>query len=234
MMFERAKRQLDLLAESCAMAFGLRFKIMADRQWHAIGTLLVATTHRRSNTLHIKLFSILLMLGNTAEARAIASQIGRLAGPEIETALSTPVSPVDRKTWLDALDAALVNLLLGSTDASVGDAAELESLGNQPRFGSVIEQNGDLVAHLQKLIDTEDPLMAAIALTAISYLDIELARSSASSVSRRIAPAHWLLTEVIELLTGQRERVDTTTKRQTRPVAASRPEAGHLISHGTA
>ncbi len=233
-MFERARRQLDLLAETCALVFGLRFKITADRQWTAIGSLLIATTTRRTNTLQVKLFSTLLMLGNTVEARAIASQMARLAGSEIEAALSTPVSAGARKTWLESLDAELVKRLLGSSDNTVDGSAGLESPDDKSRLGAAIEQSGDLTAHLQKMVDADDPLMAAIALTAISYLDIGLARSWTSSVSIRDAPAHWLLAEVVDSLTGPRESAGKPAPRQTQSFSGANPEAGAQTGQSTA
>src|ERR1035437_7277593 len=113
LIVERAKRQLDLLAEDSALIFGLRCKRQADPQWNPIGEILVASTARRSTALIAQLFSTLLTLGETRESRALAACIGDLMGSDIERQLVMPAASAAHRSWADSLDGHLVGLLRG-------------------------------------------------------------------------------------------------------------------------
>lgn len=199
LLIERAKRQLEMLADDAALVFGLRSQMLADRQWHSIANLLIASTVRRTNLLCAKLFAMLMTLGNTSEARLLATEIAELMGEDIETPLSLPVTSGARVTWVESLDASLVNLLRGSQELECDIVLPLDDSG----FHSVIKRGGDLAQNLKRTVATEDPLVGALALTAISYLDLGLARQVASEIERQDAGANRLMMEVIDGLTGK-------------------------------
>lgn len=228
LMFERARRQLELLAEDSALVFGLQCRMLSDPQWRPIGTLLIAGAWRRATAVHLKLFSILLTLGNTADARAIAMQVARLSGREVESALALPVSSAARATWTDSLDSTLVNLLLGGSateEPAPADPAQ-GGVGEVARFRQVVEQGTDLSTRLRRLVEGDDQLVAALALTGISYLDIGMARQLANEVARRTTSLHWLLAEIVESLTSRQDQAAPRTARQAISLTVASPNAG--------
>ncbi|MBL0169047.1 MAG: hypothetical protein IPP85_18965 [Propionivibrio sp.] len=202
LIFERAKRQLSLLAEDSALIFGLRCKMLADKQWHQIASILVASTTRRSNALITRLFSILLTLDETPQARAIAAHIAELMGSDVELLLALPVSTGARVTWAESLNAQLVNLLRGSPLDDASTNSETGEFRNQISFRSAIAMGSELITNLRRVVMGDDQLVGALALTAISYLDLGLARQTGDEIRRKETSTHWLMVEVIAGLSG--------------------------------
>ena len=225
LMFERAKRQLSLLADDAALVFGLRCKMLADHQWQAIGCLLIASTVRRTNVLCAKLFAMLMTLGNTPEARLFAAEMAELVGEGIEKPLALPVTSGTRVTWANSLDAYLVNLLRGSRELDGDSVLKLEDSG----FHSVIEKGGELALNLKRTVATEDPLVGALALTAISYLDLGLAQQIASEIERHDTSAPRLMTDVIDGLIGKSSTKVAGTPDQTFTITLATPNNGQQV-----
>ena len=214
MLGERAKRQLELLAENAALIFGLRCKMLADPEWRQIGSLLFSSSARRTTRICNKLFSILLTLGNTAESQAISSVIADLLGADIEAPLAAPFTTGTIVTWAESIDASLVNLLRGSRELD-GDAAPAapSSFANFD-YRSVIAKGAELGQNLKSVVLSEDPLVGALALTALSYIDMGSARQVAAEVDRSHFSTHWLLTEVVNGLTGKLQPVESMASSQ--------------------
>ncbi len=223
LVFERAQRQLHALAENSALVFGLRCQMLADPHWLAIGELLIATTVRHSSSICSKLFSILLTLGNTEEAKAIAAQIADLTGEDIEAPLAMPVSTSAWVRWDESLDGAMVNILRGA----VGGSSTALSLPTSSHFRSVIDRGQQLSANLTRLVFGDDLIVAALALTAISYLDLGMARQFASQLGRHETTGHWLLTEVTDGLLGKVNVTKGTASNQGFAVTVASPNSGN-------
>lgn len=214
LLFEKARHQANLLADNAALLFGLRARMLSDPQWLAIGGLLEASVLRRARLISQKLFSVLLTLGNTPETRDLCTRVAVLAGEDIEAALSSPVSSGGRVTWADTLDAALARLLRGGP-------REEDASGTGADYRAVIQQGGDLAGNLKQMAQAEDPLVGALALTAISYLDLGLARQMAAELERQEGKRHWLMGEVIDGLMGK-------------PVGVGAAASSHVFSLTTA
>lgn len=210
MMFERAKRHLEVLAEDAALCFGLHSKALEDPQWRQISRLLVSNTQARMSAYCIRLFSILMTLGNTTEALAIAARISELLGDLVETPLSQTVSSGTRITWEESLEPSLVTLLRGG-----GEQDSAGVLGNSiPAFAEVLTRGADLPQNLIRVIKAGDPNVGALALTGITYLDLGLAKQVARDLDRGISQDHWLLDEIIDSLLGNPEGKAVSTATQ--------------------
>jgi hypothetical protein len=204
LMLERAKRQLELLAEDAALTFGLRCKMLADAQWNQIGPILVASVARRSGAICTRLFSIFLTLGETPESRSIAAHIADLMGDDVELQLAAPVTKGARVTWVESLDQNLVNLLRGNPLAAAGASPEKGDFTGGVSFHNVVANGGELIANLRRIVTGEDQLIGAVALTAVSTLDPELACELGADILRQNSSPHWLMAEVIGGLSGKR------------------------------
>lgn len=211
MMFERAKRHLEVLAEDAALCFGLHGKALEDPQWQQISRLLIINTQTRISAYCVRLFSILMTLGDTVEARSIAARIGELLGDRVEAALSQPVSSGTRIIWEESLESSLIGLLRGS-----GEQDSAAVLGNAvPGFREVVAQGADLSQCLVRLIKAGDPSVGALALTGITYLDLGLAKQVASDLDRGISQDYWLLNEIIDSLLGNPDEKALSPANQT-------------------
>jgi pSer/pThr/pTyr-binding forkhead associated (FHA) protein len=226
LIFERARRQLNLLAEDSALIFGLRCKMLADKQWHQIASILVTSTTRRSNAIITRLFSVLLTLGETPQARAIAAHIAELMGSDVELLLAIPVSTGARVTWAESLNAQLVNLLRGSPLDDASTNSETGEFRSQISFRSAIEKGTELIANLRRVAMSDDQLIGALALTAISYLDLGLARQTGEEIRRKGTSTHWLMAEAIAGLSGVRDDTGLKTATTGFTLTVASPNSG--------
>jgi hypothetical protein len=197
-LLERARRQLDLLAEDAVLIFGLRNQMLADTSWQRVGAILVAGVARRSAAICAKLFPILLTVGDTPETRAVAARIADLMGDDVELQLTMPVTRGSRNSWGEALEANSVRLLRGGLPEN---AAGVDKNAAGKSFRDVVLKSGELVVNLQRIATGDDQLIGAIALTAISYIDRGLAQGLAA-VIRQGPATHWLMTEVVGSLSN--------------------------------
>ena len=208
----QARLQLDLLAGHVSLIFGLRRRMLsggpgpAATLWRAIGALLIANARTRAATLYRKLFAILVTLGDSAQAQAIAVAIARLSGADIEAALAQPVVAGARTTWAQTLPASLLDLSRGGQPTGRIADSGVDGPGRPP---SLVGAPDDLAAALSGMVAGADPVLGALALAALSGIDPPGARDVAASLSRNAASAHGLMAEVIQGLQGEAVRPDS-------------------------
>ncbi len=218
LVFERVKRQIDILRENAAFKFALECQVRRDPQWDKLAGVLIGVMRRRSAVLAQRLLSILRTLGHSNESRWIARSLYTLLGDDIERLLVSPMNNESGLNYLETLEPAIVRVLRGGVDeAKDGAAASAEphpaGAMNPVSFHEVVVSNVSLQQRLTGLLGDEDKMVAAVALTALSFLDVNHARQMAQELAATSAPTStpakeggtsksWLLNEAIGNILG--------------------------------
>ena len=202
MQFERARTQLKTLRSLASLRFGLAGQAFVDNQWRPLAQLLNKILRRRVQSISSKLFSALLTLGNSNEAKWIAHKLALLIGSDIDDLLAQSIGPGTSVTWAETLDEQIVfHLRGGKPDEPVNSPVDsLESFD----FRNVVAEGVSVTDNLRQYAMDSDPLVASLSLTGLSYGDRSTAREVAAGIRQDGSAKHWLLSEVItELIDGR-------------------------------
>ncbi len=224
MQFERARTQLKSLRYLASLKFGLIGQGFVDSQWRPLSQLLIKIVRRRVQSICTKLFSVLLTLGNSNESHWIAHKLSILIGGEIDDILALPIGAGTTATWADTLPESVVALLHGG----VLDAGEITPLDNLETFTyrDVVAEGVSLTDNLRQFALDSDPVVSALALTAVAYADPSAAREVAAGIRQEGNASHWLLLEVIARLVDGRLPAQATAATQSMRVTIVTPGFG--------
>lgn len=198
MILDRAKAQLETLRDYAALKFELQCLIRSESQLENLGLLLIRIISRRTVQICIGIFPVLSSLGDTPESSWIARSLTMLAGSDIDQALSEAVNQGNNVTWAETIGNDTMTLLQGSKVSQSATANELPTMSYQ----DVVRSGRHLLERLVVLTRDKDSLLAAIALHALTYLDVGLARETAALLEREAEERHWLFTEEIQMIIG--------------------------------
>jgi len=202
MLTQRMESRLtDLLG-----LLGVKFRVQGLGSGNGIpptmSDLVLQIVAGRLFATYSRLLSMLQAFGPTLEALSYAAAIYSLADGEVATALARPATNGALATWNDALDTQVLQVLCGQHHNPSPSALPLIG-GRTFTRRDVIKVGMDHQQCLELLMQDNDPVTQAIALTAFSYLDPERTRDIATRMTEaEKGPAHWLLSEVIEDLLG--------------------------------
>ena len=116
--------------------------------------------------------------------------------------LALPIGAGTAAIWADTLDESVVFHLRGGTlDLPVSSPADnLETY----TYRDVVADGVSITGNLRQLALDSDPLVSALALTALAYADPAAAREVAAGIRQEGSATHWLLLEVLAgLIDGQ-------------------------------
>lgn len=195
MQFERARTQLRTLRFLASLKFGLIGQGFVDSQWRPLAQLLGKIVRRRVQSICTKLFSVLLTMGDSDESKWMAHKLALLIGSDIDEMLALPIGIGTAATWVETLDETVVFHLRGGTlDVPVNTPADnLETY----TYRDVVADGVSIVDNLRQFALDSDPLVSALALTALAYADPAAAREVAAGIRQEGSATHWLLLEVI-------------------------------------
>jgi hypothetical protein len=218
-VFERAKRQLEQLRDNTASRFSLDVHAKSDQQWQHLHRILNAVLLRRAQRITQRLCSILRTLGDTTEARWLARSMFVLMGEHIELVLANRISVESGLNYQETLHPHLLQLLRGVANELVSINKNTDKNLPAMHFHEMLKQRISLPQELSQLVADEDPLVCALALTGLSYVDMTLAREQAHEHFRRAQEKseeipNDLLKEVIENILGISNTAGNETKRQ--------------------
>jgi Cyclic nucleotide-binding domain/FHA domain len=224
MQFERARTQLKSLRYLASLKFGLIGQGFVDSQWRPLSQLLIKIVRRRVQSICTKLFSVLLTLGNSNESQWIAHKLSLLIGGEIDDMLALPIGAGTTATWADTLPESVVALLHGG----VFDAGAMTQLDHLETFTyrDVVAEGVSLTDNLRQLALDSDPVVSALAVTAVAYADPSAAREVAAGIRQEGNANHWLLLEVIARLVDGRLPAQATPATQSMRVTIVTPGFG--------
>ncbi len=210
--FERARTQLKMLRYLASLKFGLIGQSFVDTQWLPLAQLLGKIVRRRVQSICAKLFSVLLTLGNSNESKWIAHKLALLIGGDIDAMLALPIGAGTSVTWAETLHESVVfHLRGGALDVSVSTPVDnLETY----TYRDVIADGVSITDNLRQLALDSDPLVSALALTAIAYADPSAAREAAAGIRQEGSASHWLLLEVMAGLIDGRLPANATSNSQ--------------------
>jgi len=202
LLFERARSLLEPMLRCASLRLGLAALMARDEDGAAIARLLSKVLRQRIVALCSRQFAALLTLGESPEARWLAANLGTILGSDLDTALAEPVAAGSASTWEDSLAAETVAALRGGW-AAVGEDRAAPALPEGYSFHAVIDEAVDLPANLARLAAEDDPPLQAIALTALSYLDLGRARQVGAQLAAGAqAPSAWLLRDAVGTILG--------------------------------
>lgn len=202
MQFERARTQLKTLRFLASLKFGVVGQSFADSQWRPISQLLGKIVQRRVQSICTKLFSVLLTLGSSDESKWIAQNLAALVGSDMDAMLALPIGSGTTVTWADTIDGDLLLYLRGGV-ADTPAPSPIETL-ERYTYRDVVADGVAVTSNLRHLAQDADPVVTALALTALAYADPAAAREVAAGIRQEGRANHWLLLEVLAgLLDGR-------------------------------
>ncbi len=197
LLFERARALLEPIVRLASLRLGLAGPMSRDRDGAAMARLLSKVLRQRILNLCGRQFSALLALGESPEAQWLAANLGNILGADLDDALAEPVAAGASVTWEDSLAPETVIALRGGWRAA--DAGKLA--GDLPAplsYRQVIDEAIDVAGNLARLAEDDDPRLQALAVTALSYLDLGRARQVAATLGASEAGrSSWLLREAV-------------------------------------
>lgn len=197
LLFERARAMLEPITRIAAIRLGLAGLMPPDEDCAALARLLGKVLQQRLVGVCGRVFSTLLTLGDSAEALWLARNLANVLGGDLEVALRQPVSQGSKVAWEESLGSQVLLALRGE----VGEP--LAGLPAPTSYRQVVDGAIDLIGNLELLAGDGDPRLRALAIVAISYLDVGRARQVATSVLQEPGTKHWLLAETLASVVGE-------------------------------
>ncbi len=198
MLFERAKSLLEPLVLLSSLRLGLASLMAPDDDSAALSRLLSKVLQQRILQICNRQFSTLLTIGDSAEARWLASNLANTLGADLDIALSEPVGSGTTSTWEDSLGTDIVVLLRGGKNAGAAPGGKPADLPPVIPYRRVMDSSMDLAGNLARIAEDPDPRLKALAVTALSYLDVGRARQVAALIRQGEGDkTHWLLGEAL-------------------------------------
>lgn len=205
LLFERARSLLDPLVHLASLRLGLSGLMSRDEHGGAMARLLSKVIRQRILGLCGRQFSALLTLGESPEALWLAANLGNILGTDLDDALAEPVASGTPATWEESLAPDAVLALRGGW-SSVESDAQVPALPPPRSYRQVIDDAIDLPGNLARLAEDEDARLQALAVTALSYLDLGQARQVAARIAASGAGRlHWLLEEAVASILSESE-----------------------------
>ncbi len=197
LLFERARALLEPIVRLASLRLGLAGPMSRDRDGAAMARLLSKVLRQRILGLCGRQFSALLTLGDSPEAQWLAANLANILGADLDDALAEPVAAGASVTWEDSLAPETVIALRGGWRAA--DAGKQASDLPAPiSYRQVIDEAIDVAGNLARLAEDDDPRLQALAVTALSYLDLGRARQVAATLGASEAGrSSWLLREAV-------------------------------------
>lgn len=198
LLFERARSLIEPLVHLASLRLALGGMVARDEDGAAMARLLSKVVRKRILGLCARQFSALLTLGDSPESCWLAANLSNLLGADLDAALAEPVAPGSLATWEESLAPEVLVALRGGADAQAGSNEKGQALPPPCSYRQVIDGAIDLAGSLARLADDDDPRLRALAVTALSYLDLGRARQVAARIDQSSgAGAHWLLREAV-------------------------------------
>lgn len=210
MLFERARALLEPIARMASLRMGLAGLMPRDEDCVALARLIGKVLRQRLVALCAREFSVMLTLGDSPESLWLARNLANVLGSDLEVALDEPVAPGGKVTWEESLGAEVVVALRG---ARALEPAQSSALPPMLPFRKVIDDSLDLEGNLAILATDADPRLQALAVTALSYLDLGRARQVANEIAQARGEPHWLLVETLESVLGESRARSSETRR---------------------
>lgn len=205
LLYERALRELDLLADDAALAFALNLETLARPRPHQqdVTRVLLRERSAESRAAIERVLTTLVALGPGPDTDGLAKQLRALVGARIDTVIEEAVEGNRSETWSAILPAATRRILQGELD----DEARPDSAGLTP-YPELVTQGPPLTEQLETLV-TDGSRRAALALCMLAALAPQMAQRHARPQD---GDSDWMLAV-------RRQFTEQTTDTKTEMVA---------------